>query len=406
MKTAIILGGTHDHIELILLLKKKGYHTVLADYLDNPPAKVYVDEFAQKSILDKEGILELAKEKNASLVIATCIDQALETSAYVSEKLNLPCHINYQTALTLTNKRFMKQKMKEYQIPTSDFFILKNEFEFDTIDRLTYPLVIKPVDANSSKGVFKIEQKEEIQHFYEISKAYSKTGEVIIEEFVEGMELSIDVFVQDSRATVLMITENIKLKTSKQSFTIAESYYNKRFEDKLKTDIEQIANQIARAFKITDAPLLIQCIYNEEKNQISVIEFSSRIGGGSKHLYIKTITQFDILNAFVDTVVGNSVPPVLTSSSFSLAKIRYLYTRPGVINEFKHFDDLKTSEVVQEYFLYKTQGSHIKESIKSTDRSAGFFIVAKEQQEFIFKEQVVMDTIEILDEYGNDMLLR
>ena len=100
------------------------------------------------------------------------------------------------------------------------------------------------------------------------------------------------------------------------------------------------------------------------------------------------------------------MPPVLTSSSFSLAKIRYLYTRPGVINEFKHFDDLKTSEVVQEYFLYKTQGSHIKESIKSTDRSAGFFIVAKEQQEFIFKEQVVMDTIEILDEYGNDMLLR
>lgn len=406
MKTAIVLGGTQDHIELIQLLKERGFHTVLADYLDNPPAKAYADEFAQKSILDKKEILELAKTHKASLVIATCIDQALETAAYVSERLNIPCHINYNTALALTNKRYMKQLMLENQIPTSNFIVLNDKDELDRTNGLTYPLVIKPVDANSSKGVFKIKSQEEVLKFFDKSKSFSKTNEVIIEEFVEGKELSIDVFIQNGQATVLMITENIKLNHNKQSFTISESYFNESLQKKLEKDIEHIANQISKAYQLTNGPLLIQCIYNENQNKISVIEFSSRIGGGSKHLYIKTITGFDILRAFVDTVVGGNIGTIRSFCKYSLAKIRYLYTQPGVISDFLNFEELKKDETVLENFIYKTKGSKVEEAVKSTDRCAGFFIVSNDKIEFLEKEQHVMNTIKVINNEGLDILLR
>ena len=77
MKTAIVLGGTFPHRELILKLKAKGYYTILIDYYENPIAKAVADEHLRESTLDREKVLSIARERNASLVISTCIDQML-----------------------------------------------------------------------------------------------------------------------------------------------------------------------------------------------------------------------------------------------------------------------------------------------------------------------------------------
>lgn len=73
---AIVLGGTVPHKELIEQLKKRGYFTILVDYLQNPPAKAVADIHIQESTLDKEKVLEIAKEYHASLTICGCVDQA------------------------------------------------------------------------------------------------------------------------------------------------------------------------------------------------------------------------------------------------------------------------------------------------------------------------------------------
>jgi len=107
---AIVLGGTYPHKSLINNLKLRGYYTILIDYYAFPPAKVDADEHIQESTLDKGKVLEIAKKRNASLVISTCIDHANVTACYVAEELNLPAPYSYEIALTVTNKnmtRFM-----------------------------------------------------------------------------------------------------------------------------------------------------------------------------------------------------------------------------------------------------------------------------------------------------------
>ncbi len=138
MKKAIILGGTNDHIRLIEILKEKGYCTILVDYLDNPVAKGISDIHFKASTTDKESVLKIAQEQKADLVIATCIDSALSTAAFVSEKLGLPFHIDYSTSLALTDKTKMKTFFAEQNIPTSRFIIL-NELNKQKIDSLRYP---------------------------------------------------------------------------------------------------------------------------------------------------------------------------------------------------------------------------------------------------------------------------
>src|SRR5690554_5886296 len=118
-QVAIVLGGTFPHISLLEKLKERGYYTVLIDYFENPPAKLYADEHVMASTLDKEAVLEISKQKEASLVISAYIDQANVTACYVAEKLNLPHPYSYETSLNVTNKLLMKNLMINNNIPTS-----------------------------------------------------------------------------------------------------------------------------------------------------------------------------------------------------------------------------------------------------------------------------------------------
>jgi len=406
MNTAIVLGGTADHIHLIRILKNRGFYVILCDYLDNPPAKQYADAYKQISILDKEAILEFASRKNTALVIATCIDQALETSAFVSEKLGLPCHINYQTSLTLTNKNSMKSIMTKNSISTSRYVILKESNDISKFDFFNYPLVIKPVDANSSKGVFLINTPEEILDFFDTSMSYSKTKEVIVEEFVEGKELSVDIFIENGKAEILMITENIKTKNNPKSFTIVESVYNRYIEDNLKESIKGIANKIIQAFGLTTGPLLLQCIYNEKQDKLSVIEFSNRVGGGSKYFFINRLKGVDIIDAFVGSVLGNKPELKEITPKYNFAKIKYLYTRKGIIEEYKGLENLKRNGTIIEYFIYKKPGSEVYESLKSSDRCIGLFYVSENEGELRKKEEVSSRQVKVIDRNGFDILLR
>ena len=200
IKKALVLGGTHDHIALIKNLKNRNYHTILLDYNENPIAKKFADIFIRESTLDKKSVLAIAESYSVDLVIATCIDQALLTVAYVSEKLGLPCHLTYLQSKNLTNKVFMKKLFKENNIPSSDFIVMKNKVDSSVANNLrNFPFVVKPADSNSSKGVKKVNN---IDEFYAAAKEafnHSRCKEIIIEGFVDGLELSVDVVIINSK---------------------------------------------------------------------------------------------------------------------------------------------------------------------------------------------------------------
>lgn len=402
MKKAIILGGTEDHIRLIELLKGKGYDTILVDYLDNPVAKGISDIHIKASTIDKESVLKIAKEQKAKLVIATCIDSALSTAAFVSEKLGLPFHIDYSTSLALTDKTKMKTIFAEQNIPTSSFIIL-NELNKQKIDSLRYPLVIKPADANSSKGVTKVNNWLEVTNAFFTAQEISKNKKVVIEEFISGEELSVDVMVTDGEAQIILITENIKSKLNENVFTIIQSKFSKEKSIELEKPIKEIANKIATAFKIKNGPLLIQLI--NKNGELNVIEFSSRIGGGSKHHYIKAITKYDILNDFINVIETGKSTGTNLQYQANFASIHYCYTKPGVICSYGGFKSLLDENVIDQLFIYKPTNTKILQNTTSSDRPLGYLITAENENELLEKFKQVDQTVKILSTNNIDIML-
>jgi carbamoylphosphate synthase large subunit len=215
---AVVLGGTFPHIQLIRKLKQRGYYTILVDYYDNPPAKREADLHIKESTLDKGAVLILARENNAKLIISTCIDQANVTACYVAEKLGLNKPYSFDTALTVSNKLLMKAKMLENNIPTSKYFKVSDLKDIDSID-LDYPVIVKPTDSNSSKGVRKADNYRELREYLQDALKISSGNEAIIEQFKVGKEIGLDCIIKDKKVSIILSRERKKLQTEMEQFS-------------------------------------------------------------------------------------------------------------------------------------------------------------------------------------------
>ena len=119
----IVLAGGEDQAALIIELKNRGHYVILIDYFTNPPGKLFADIHIKASTLDIDTVKEIAVKEKVDLVTTACTDQALLSIAKISEDLNLPCYLSYQSALNVTNKLYMKKKLSDNDIPTGKFII-------------------------------------------------------------------------------------------------------------------------------------------------------------------------------------------------------------------------------------------------------------------------------------------
>lgn len=401
----LVLAGGYDQIALIQELKIRGHEVILADYFEKPPAKKYADRHYQVSTLDEEKILELAKLENIELITTVCTDQALMTVATVSEKLGLPCYITEEKGKAVTNKGIMKKILKENNIPTADYyFITENEWKSFQLSALKFPVVVKPCDCNSSKGVTKVKNTDELIDAVEIAFILSRSKTIIIESFVEGMEVSIDVWCDKEGSKVLSVSSMSKMMENKENFTIYQSNYPISMSKKLKENIEQVASKISKAFELNNCPLLIQGIIKGD--EISVIEFSARMGGGTKYKLIEYMSGVNIMKAYVNRILGDTQQIITPKWSQKYIELNYLYAYNGVFSSLVNFDELRETKEIEEYFLYKLPGSKIEKRTTSSDRIVGILLIADKKEELLRKRNTILEKIDILDENGKSIIYK
>lgn len=397
---ALVLAGGFPQIALINELKNRNIETVLADYYENPVAKPYADKFYRVSTLDIEAITKVAKEEKVDFLITACTDQALNTVACVSEKLGLPCYVDYQTALNVTNKQYMKKVFNEFGVPTAKHVVM-GKLDEQRLNGMCYPLIVKPVDCNSSKGVKKVENIAELKIAFAKAVEYSRTDTAIVEEFIEGEELSVDVYVEEGTAHVLSVSSLDKIANN-DKFVIFRGRYSADVVDKVHDLVQGIAQQIADAFGLRNSPMLIQMI--TDGNRAFVLEFSARTGGGVKFRLVKKASGFDVIAAVVDLTLGNKphVEKVVPENRYIINE--FIYCDEGTFDRLDGFDELVADGTISEYSLYKWQGAKFDTIENSGDRVAGFTIQADTMDEICTKHKKAVAKMRVLDTNGKDIM--
>lgn len=399
MKALVLCGGV-PQIALIKELKSRGITTLLADMNENVGARAYADEFYKVSVLDVDAIENLAREQKVDFLITVCADQVLQVVAEVSERLNLPCYIDFETAVNVSKKSYMKTIFAENGIPTSQFAIM-DKLDTEKIPHLCYPLIVKPVDAYSSRGVTKVTSPDSLSEAFDIAINISRSKNAIVEEFVEGDEVTVDAYIEDGVAHVLCLTNLYKIGEDGK-FIINRSRIPAEVSEEVSEKIRDAVQKIADSFGLKNTPMLVQLITDGEN--ISVVEFCARTGGGIKFLMIKKESGFDVVKAVLDLTLGNKphVEEFTRPDTFTVNE--FVYCNPGTLERLEGFDELLSEGVIADYKQFKLTGSEFSKINGSGDRVAYFSIEAESIDEVKRRHAIANSRIKAISTDGKDII--
>ncbi len=398
-KKALILCGGLPQKALIEELKKRGIYTILADMNEKVCAVEAADKFYPVSVFDLDALRKVAKEEKVDYILTCCADQVLEVVAKLCEEFGLPWYIDAKTAENVSKKSYMKKIFWENGVPTTKFVIL-DHFDEKALEGLEFPLIAKPVDAYSSRGVCKVQTVEELRPALEKAIAISRTKTAIVEEFAEGKEISVDIYVEDGKAHVLCMTDIDKIGEDGK-FIINRSHIPADVTPDIASRIDEAAQKIAEAFQLRNCPMLIQLITDGKK--ISVVEFCARTGGGIKFLMIKKTSGFDVVRAVVDLTLGEKphVGSLPENNTFTVNEFLYCY--PGILDRFEGAEELLSEGVITEFSPFKAAGHEFGEICGSGDRAAYFSIVANSPDELKRRHRIANAKLRAVDRDGKDL---
>ena len=400
MKALVVAGGM-PQITLINQLRERGVETILVDGSPTPVALPYPDKFYNVNIFDTAAVTDIAIKEKVDFLITVCADQVLLVVAQISEELGLPWYIDYKTAKLVSDKKLMKEIFVKNEIPTSQYVVM-DEFDIERTRHLQYPLIVKPVDAYSSKGVKKVQNDDELKAAFEEAKNISRSKNAIVEEFFAGEEISVDLFVEDGKAHILLISNSEKVKDD-DHFAIFRGKCPVHASDELKAEIARVSQKIATAFGITNAPMLIQMLTDGVK--VTVLEFCARTGGAMKWLLIKHASGVDVIKGVIDLTMGIKPKIEVREPETKYIVNDFIYCRPGVFDHIEGFDEQLEKGNITDYRMLRPKGWEFSGLItSSTDRLCGVTFQDDTLEGFNRKHREFVESVRVMDIEGNDIM--
>lgn len=172
----MVLGGTSIQMPIIRKAKEMGMYVITCDNRPDNPGHAIADEYHNVSIMDADAVLDMARTLNVDAVVNYILEAGIQTAAYVQEVLGKPTS-PYNSVHVLSNKKLFRLFLKNngFNVPEV----------YENREDIIYPVVVKPTDLWGSRGVSKVERKEDLDAAVRYALDNSLHGEIIIEQFIE-----------------------------------------------------------------------------------------------------------------------------------------------------------------------------------------------------------------------------
>ena len=309
MKKLLLLGGLRYLIPVIKTAQKMGVYVITCDYLPDNIAHKYSDEYHNVSIIDKEAVLKLAQSLEIDGIMSFAVDPGVATAAYVSEKMGLPSAGPYESVKILQNKHLFREFLEKnnFNVPKARSYSNIDE-AIEDFDYFDLPVMVKPVDSAGSKGVTKVSKIEELKPALSHAKESSKSGLIIIEDYLEskGCPSDSDCFSVDGKFGIITFSNQRFDSNSPNPYTPSAYSWPSSISEKNKIELKQ---ELQRLIHLLD---MKSSIYNIEVREATdgkayIMEVSPRGGGNRLSEVIHYATGLDLISYSIKAALGENI---------------------------------------------------------------------------------------------------
>lgn len=368
MRKLLIIGASILQVPAIKRAKEMGFYVGVIDYNPNAVGVTLADEFFNVSTIDVEGVADAAKIFAPDGIMTLATDMPMRSIARATEKCGLP-GISMETAIRSTDKGEMIKCFEACGVEHPRYYILRDADDFDdVISKITYPCITKPTDNSGSRGVMLVHNEKELRDALSYSSKNGRSGSVIVEEYMTGPEVSVEIIAVGGVPHVLQVTD--KMTTGAPHFVEMGHSQPSRLAD---GDLEKIRDLACRAVKavgIENGPAHVEIILT--KDGPKMVELGARMGGDciTTHL-VPLSTGIDMIEATIRISCGENpdLEPKFTKGS----AIRFLDAPGGTITAIEGAEQAAKLDGIREISFTKGVGDTVGEIGSSTDR-VGFVI--------------------------------
>jgi len=398
-KTIMIIGGGLLQAPVITTAKKMGFQVIVTDYNPDTIGMKDADIPIIMSTRDIQGSVRVAKKQNEITPISAVLTVGTDASmtvAAVANALNLP-GIKFDDAEAATNKLKMRMRFKEHNIPSPAFlpvWTLSDAKKGCKI--LGYPVVMKPSDNMGARGVMRIDSANQIADAFKFAKNASPSGELIIEQFMDGPELSIDAIIFNNEISITGIADRIieyPPNFIETGHTMPSHLSIDMLEDAcniMKQGIKALGISIGAAkgdIKIT-------------KNGAMVGEIAARLSGGFMSTHTFPLSSgVDLMKAIIEVSLGQE-PGNLEPLFNRVAIERAIICKPGVVKKISGLEDALKIPGIEQIFLNIKEGDTVVRPRSNVEKSGNIIAVGETlaEAEISIKECFETLKIEISDD--------
>lgn len=336
------------------------------------------DTYYALDIKDLELTIKIAKENKIDGVLTVASDVGLKTAVAISESLGLP-GIGVDVAERCTDKELMRKTFFENGVPSPKSYAVYCYKELlEKTNEIGWPAVVKPADNAGSRGVKMVRDKKELREAYKQALENSRKKKVLIEEFMEGVEVSVEVFVNKGKVNIVALSD--KVRTPPPFLLDTEVIFPSAYSNGVKRQIISIAEKAIRAVGIKMGPVHMELMMTE--NGPVPVELAAR-GPGFKVFtdIIPMVTGIDILKALIDVSLGDE--PNLMSTRSLASAIKFFDTNNGIVKEICGVEEIRKIDGIYEIEIYVKPGDSVRTLTCGSDRIGHVISLAETREKAV-----------------------
>ena len=372
----MILGASILQLPAIEKAQDMGLQVIAVDF--NPQAVGFNVPGVIKEVIstiDTPSILNAANKHQIDAIMTLATDMPIRSVAIIAKELGLN-GIDFDTAVKATNKAKMRSALREAGVPIPRFFKVTNEDEYlNSVRKINAPFVIKPTDSSGSRGIYKVQDiydEKVLREAYEYCLPFSIIGEMIVEEYMSGPEVSVETLSIDGDCHVIQITD--KLTTGAPHFVEIGHSQPTKHDKEIEERIKEVAIAANKAIGIKNGPSHTEIIITSEGPKI--VEVGARLGGDciTTHL-VPLSTGVNMVECCIRIALGEK--PNIESQWNKGSAIRYFHQESGIVKSIKGYKQAEKIPGVEQITIVHGIGEEVTE-INNSGSRVGFVITQGE----------------------------
>ncbi len=402
----LVLGAGPAQLGLLGAAREQGLFVIALDRDPTAPGFRYADRRAIISTEDEHGIERLASAEHVEGIIAPGIDWPVGIAARVAERLGLPHPIDAAVANRAVSKQKQREALAEANVPQPSWHIVSAPE-----DGLPVPSVVKAPDRQGQKGLTLVRSQDELPAAIARAIEESRSGVAIIEELVDGPEVTVNAFSLRGEFHPLTVTDRLTAEPPAFGVALAHVWPARRARPRSghgegvrgnrevsptaqeASDAARVAEAAVTALGIEDGPSYTQLRIGPDGPQ--VIEVAARLGGGHDAELAKLALGVDLNGLALQAALGEAIwsAALQPTPEVGGAVVRFLVPPEGVLEEVEGVDEARAVEGVQDVRIYREPGHVFGEFRRGADRAGAVLVIGETRDEALERADAAAELI-------------